>query len=418
MKWRALSLAVAAALCAELLVAQARRDADVTQSEPGTRTVQDRVRRPLATGGDSTGMGPAASVWVTLHRVGQDSAGPVDSVRSDAAGRYRLRWRPFGATDAVYFAAVQWGGIAYFTAPLKSVDATADEAEITVFDTTSATFPLTVKGRHAVVGAVDTNQTRTIIEVFELSNDSLRTLVSAKGASAMPTWSIAIPLDAQDVRLTQGGIAPDAFSYANGRVSVSAPIAPGLKQIAFTYHLPAASFPVNLHAAEGAVVFEVLLEEEQGTVRGPGFVAVDPVTIENRRFRRFLAQDVKNGGTVTLELPATRAPGRALYIAAVLVAVGFVALLVLLRGVQRRAAATSGGVVSPATLRANALAKLPTLPLHERLAREVAALDATYARVPSPSESVTHAYHARRAELKAALADAMTDVLAPADPPT
>jgi hypothetical protein len=55
--------------------------------------------------------------------------------------------------------------------------------------------------------------------------------------------------------------------------------------------------------------------------------------------------------------------------------------------------------------------------LHERLAQEVAALDATYARVKAPSDSVTRAYQQRRAELKTALAEAMTDVLASANPP-
>jgi uncharacterized protein YoxC len=144
---------------------------------------------------------------------------------------------------------------------------------------------------------------------------------------------------------------------------------------------------------------------------------VDPVTIENRKFRRFLAQDVKNGGTVTLELPVTRAPGRALYIAALLVAAGFIVLLVLLRGVQRRAAASTGAAMTPSALRTNALARRPAPPLHERLAQEVAALDATYARVKAPSDSVTRAYQQRRAELKTALAEAMTDVLASANPP-
>ncbi|MFY7923398.1 MAG: hypothetical protein ACOVSI_13400, partial [Gemmatimonas sp.] len=109
-----------------------------------SRAVEGRVRRPMRSGGDSTGMGPASQVWVTLHRVGKDTAGPIDSVKSDAAGRYRFTYAPFGTPDAVYFASTTYGGIAYFTAPLRSAKAVGDETEITVFDTTSRTFPLSI----------------------------------------------------------------------------------------------------------------------------------------------------------------------------------------------------------------------------------------------------------------------------------
>ncbi|MCC6245907.1 MAG: hypothetical protein IT353_23950, partial [Gemmatimonadaceae bacterium] len=276
-------------------------------------SVDGRVRRPVSAGGDSTGMGPVAGAWVTLHRVGKDSAGPIDSIRTDRAGRYRMQWRPSGAVDAVYFASVTWGGIAYFTPPLRETEARGDAAEITVFDTTTRTFPLAVKGRHLIVGMLDSAEMRTVIEVFELSNDSARTLVTVEGASPAPTWSLAIPKAAQDVRVTEGEISPESFAYNDGRVSIFAPIAPGLKQLAFSYKLPANSFPITVRAENGAVVFEVLLEDAQGTVFGEGFAAVDPVTLENRNFRRFLAQDFKPRGEVTVEVPLARSPGRKLY---------------------------------------------------------------------------------------------------------
>ncbi len=352
-------------------------------------------------------MGPAASAWVTLHRVGKDSAGPIDSTRTDAQGRYRFRWRPFGADDAVYFASVTWGGIAYFTAPLRAVVSTGDDAEITVFDTTSRVFPLAVKGRHLIIGTLDSTDKRTVIEVFELSNDSLRTLITNEGVTPTPTWGLTIPQAAQDVRVTEGEIAPDAFAYAAGRVSVFAPIAPGIKQIAFSYQLPASSFPINVTAEHGAVVFEILLEEPRGTVRGDGFAGVDPVTLENRTFRRFLAQDVKPGGDVTIELPTTRTPGRNLYIAGLLAAIGFLMLLVLSRAMQRRASRHAGAAVTPAALRAKAAARAHEVPLSERLAQEIAALDATFARQVNPTDSVRAAYDERRQELKDALTEAL-----------
>lgn len=348
-------------------------------------------------------MGPAVGTWVTLHRVGKDTAGPIDSIRTDAQGHYRFRWMPFGSADGVYFASTTWGGIAYFTPPLRSVESSGDAAEITVFDTTSVRFQLTVKGRHLIVGKSDTTQFRTVIEVFELSNDSLRTLVATDTTSPMPTWSISIPASAIDVRANEGEISPDAFVAASGRVSVYAPIAPGIKQVAFSYKVPNSSFPLSMRAEGGAVVFEVLLEEPEGFVTGQGFANVDPVTLEGRNFRRFLSQDVRPNAELIIELPSSGAPARNLYIAGLLVAIGLLMMVVLMRSMQRRA---SRRVAVEPSLRP----RESDAPLHERLAQEIAALDETYARIVEPSDAVKKAYDSRRSELKSALAAALAEM--------
>jgi len=243
---------------------------------------------------------------------------------------------------------------------------------------------------------------RTVVEVFELSNDSLVTLVAAETANAAPTWSVAIPAAATDVRANEGEISPDAFAAQNGRVSVFAPIAPGVKQVAFSYKLPESSFPLRVRTDRPVVVFEVLVEEPQSTVRGQGFTAVDPVTLEGRNFRRFLAQDLKADADLVVEVPAGGASGRNLYIAGLLVAVGFLMMLALTRSMQR--AAAKRGRTAP-TLRPQE----PEIPLGDRLAQEIAALDAIYARQESPSAAVTSAYESRRAELKVALAAALAE---------
>lgn len=371
-----------------------------------TRTVDGRVRRPLEVGGDSTGMGPAVGVWVTLHRVGRDTAGPVDSTRSSRSGSYSIRWRTPAADSAVYFASVTWDGIAYFSSPLRQTVNRGDVAEITVFDTTSVTHPMSVKGRHLIVGMPDSLNLRTIIEVFELQNDSLTTLVSLDGAAPKPTWSIAIPSAARDVHATQGDVPNEAFAHDTGRVSVFAPIAPGLKQVAFTYKLHSNDFPLQYRAEYGAVVFEVLMEEPGAKVFGDGFQEVDAVTLENRRFKRYLSQDVADGSPITVEVPSTTGTSN-VYLIGVLVAVGFLLLLVMTRSMQRRTNKHVGAEVSAPSLRVNAKSSGAAVPLHERLAQEIVALDTIYARQSAPSESVTKAYELRRAELKVALADAL-----------
>ena len=364
--------------------------------QPGARVVEGRIRRPDPRQGDTTGMGPVPGQWVTLHRVARDGAGPLDSVRSDAAGRYRLRYRATGAADAVYFASVTYGGIAYFTAPLKDAIATGDVAEITVFDTTSRPLPIAIKGRHVIVGALDSTRTHTVIEVFELENAALTTRVAADSGGAAPTWSVAIPASARDVRVGDGEISPDALATENGRVVVYAPIAPGIKQLSFSYRIPVEGFPLRLQAEDGAVVLEVLVEAPQASAAGASLAPVAPVSLEGRNFRRFLAQDVRAGDAFIIEVPAGGVTSRNAFIAALLAGIGCLMLLALPRAMRRRGAE-----------RVVARAAPEPPPLPDRLAQEVAALDARFAREADPSETVRRAYERRRAELTAALAEAL-----------
>jgi hypothetical protein len=384
---------LAAATCALNAVA--------AQQSP--RSIEGRVRRPMPGKGDSTGMGPAANVWVTLHRLGKDSAGPIDSVRSDAQGRYKLAFRPFGAPEAVYFASVTYGGIAYFAPPAKSEHASGDEGEITVFDTTSRVFPLSVKGRHLIVGKRDTGNVRTVIEVFELSNDSLTTLVAT--GTTTPTWSVRIPGAASNARVNSDEVSPQAFRAEKGRAEIFAPVPPGVKQLSFTYSVPESAFPLAFTAEAGAVVFEILLEDLDATVQAMGFTRVGEVTLEGRKFQRFLAQDVKPDTRLAIDVPTANAPASgALQRYGIVVAIGFFVLLLVGRRMQRSANARSNAPLP--TLR-TVVRDDDTEP--ERLRDAIRQLDAAWARQTNPTEHLQRTYESRRQELEAALAQALAE---------
>jgi hypothetical protein len=122
------------------------------------------------------------------------------------------------------------------------------------------------------------------------------------------------------------------------------------------------------------------------------------VTLEGRNFRRFLAQDVREATTLTIELPRPAVAGTNLFIAALLGLLGLAMVLMLMRAMGRRDRPSPEAVV---TLRP------PEVPTEERLAQEIAALDAAFARQIEPSEAVRQAYQQRRAELRDALADVL-----------
>ena len=124
----------------------------------------------------------------------------MDSLRTDAHGQYTFRYQPRGAADAVYFVSASYDGIAYFSQPLGQPVARGPDAEITVFDTTSQPVPIRIRGRHLIVSAPGAGGSRTVVEVFELSNDSSVTLVSPGTSGDRPTWHTAIPPQAKGVQ--------------------------------------------------------------------------------------------------------------------------------------------------------------------------------------------------------------------------
>ena len=180
---------------------------------PTASSVDGRVSRPRL-----RALAPVAGAWVTIHRVGSDSAGPIDSMRTGADGRYHFRYARTGKGDAVYFVSASYEGIAYFSRPLVSTHVGGDDAAIIVFDTTSIHFPLAIKGRHIVISSPSVNGSREIVEAYEIANESDQTLVSPDDAH--PSWSAPLPAGAANVQVGESDISPAAIS-ASRRSSAS-----------------------------------------------------------------------------------------------------------------------------------------------------------------------------------------------------
>jgi len=350
------------------------------------RTVSGRVVRP-----GRTGMVTVPGTWVTLHRVAPDSSGPVDSVRTDANGRYAIRYKPVG-TNGVYFASSMYGGVAYFTAPLPPSDASGDAGEITVFDTTSGPVAIRTLGRHLVVSSSAVDGHRTLVEVFQLQNDS--TVTAVAGARGRATWSAALPPNAAGFEVGQSDIGADAVQFRDGRVLVYASLSPGIRQLAFSYSVPASDFPLAVRLAEAVGVLEVLVEDPGATAAGGGLVEQQPVSLEGRRFRRFLAQDAKAGSTVTVSVGDPTGPRTNRFLLVPVLVAAAVMVFALAFALTRR---RPGPVVTPRAVPDDAT----------RLARDIADLDDAFERVSSPSDAERDAYRQRRDALKARLTAAL-----------
>lgn len=298
----------------------------------GPQRVSGEVMRP----GDRK-MLPVPGIRVTLHRVGNDSAAPLDSVISDNRGRYEFKFRRTGEEGAIYFVSASYGGVAYFTPPLAHATTTGPEAEIAVFDTTSGRVPISVRGRHLIVSAADANGLRTVTEVFELANDSSVTRVTSTRPDGA-VWSTGIPAEASRFQVSEGDVPAAAMKFGNGRAEVYAPLAPGLKQVAFSYSLPSAAFPLSVPVDKGTQILEVLIEDEKGTVIGATLKEVAPVALERRSFRRFLTDDIDAKGAFAIDLPSVAVPPEVdpRYMVGLTVVIGAAMTVALARALRRR----------------------------------------------------------------------------------
>jgi hypothetical protein len=281
-------------------------------------------------------MDPISGTWVTLHRVGPDRQGPLDSARTDAQGRFSFRYRKTGSLDAIYFVSASHDGIAYFSSPLQSGGATGPDAEITVFDTTSRHVPISVRGHHLVISAADENEMRSVVEVYDLANDSSVTKIASGTGPEGAAWSAKMLPGSIRPSVREGDFPGAAVAFDRDRVALLAPLAPGLKQLAFTYWLPAKSFPISVPMLEPMGVLEVLLEEKVGSATGAHLKEVAPVMVEQRSFRRFLASDVPVNSVATIDLPAPPRSMNRGYLAALTIVLGGVMIAVLAWALGRK----------------------------------------------------------------------------------
>jgi hypothetical protein len=359
-----------------------------------SQQVSGRVVRP---GGEHPP--PVPGAWVVLHRIGQDTSGPLDSVRTNARGEYSFRYARPDGDSALYLVSSMRGGVAYFSPPLRPGDVRGDAAEIMVFDTTSAKLPLRVQGRHFVVVRGAGGRPHQVLEVYELSNDTSLTAVASKEGRAV--WTAIIPEKAQEFRVGEGDVGEGGLVMRDGRVHLFAPVAPGLKQISFRYNLPPDAFPLSVAITEAVGVLEVVTDDQGARVSGAGLREMRPVESEGRTFKRFMSQDVPRNAVARLDLGSDggQMQGAAVALLGALFAAGASGALVLaITGARRRrspprAAPTAGSQV---------------------LVRAIAELDERFERVPAGAEENRAAYEAERRALKERLREALAREPGPA----
>jgi hypothetical protein len=330
---------------------------------------------------------PLAGVWVVLHRVGPVRQGPVDSMRTDAAGGYRFA---VGATDTsdVFVVSSLFQGVGYFADPVPARGPRLASLDLAVFEASASGPPLTVGIRSVVVTRL--GGTRKVLDIYQVVNGGTATRIGRD--SAAPTFTTRLAAGAVQPAAGESDVPASAIRFAGGTAQVFAPFPPGEKQVVVSFILPEGQQRLDIPLDQPTGRLELLLEDSTARV-GPGLTATEPMELEGHRFRRFEADSVAAGSTFTVRFGAAGMPTsspRAIALGAAL-ALALGAAWALRR---RRAGAPAA---APAVL-------ADEEPSAERLVAMLAALDERFAgREAETPPAEWNAYRSRRGALKAAL---------------
>lgn len=277
---------------------------------------------------------PLAGAWVVLHRVQmQGRGGPIDSVRTGSAGRFRLVI-PRVDTSAMYVASSWHDGIAYFSEPIPTArGAAATLAPIAVYDTSSGGPPIRVARRLVTIALRRKEDgTRPALELLALENPGTTTRVTSD--TTRPTWVGALPRGIVQFQAGQGDISGDAVGVRGDSVLVFGPIPPGgEKQLSYSYVLPATADAVTIPIDQPTGELDLLLEDTTTTVTAPGLESDGVQPIEQRRFASYRARDVPPGSAAVLGFPRRGLHALSLipYVVVVLAVVLIAGLVIALR---------------------------------------------------------------------------------------
>jgi hypothetical protein len=242
---------------------------------------------------------PAAGAVVVLHRIGRDRQGPLDSMITDAAGRFRFSVPADSA--ALHLLTSRHDGVQYFSEPVHANPDRPDTALVLAVHDTSSAQPVELAARSIVVSAPAADGTRNVIELLAVRNVGPLTRVPADTSSA--AWGWRIPRDVLGFAADEGELSAGAIELRGDSVLVRAALPPGLREITIEYHLPASRGDVRFPFDEAAASVNLLIEESDASLSLPGALVPDSATvIEERRFRRW-AGAVRAGEAISASLP-------------------------------------------------------------------------------------------------------------------
>jgi hypothetical protein len=270
----------------------------------GALPVQAQNVRGLVLSAADSSTVPAA--MVILHRITADTGQVADSTQSDAEGRFSLTITADDTPETIYAAAAVRDGVSYFGPAMHAGMEPPDPYRIFVAETETITEPVegnAVTFRHVVISPT-AHGLLQIAEVVDVAGVPGRAMRMEDGSR--PIWSIQLPDGAQSWSAIEGGLPPQALTFADDRVEARATLPPNGIRLAYSYYSEGSKleFPVE-HATDRFEIILVGAEVKALSGLRPGDATDLP---PGGAAKRFVAAGIPPGGSVGLTIRSDQAP--------------------------------------------------------------------------------------------------------------
>jgi len=238
-----------------------------------------------------------------LHRVTVQGGAPLDSTRTDGAGRYRFRLAGVD-TAAVYLVSTEWDGVGYFSAPVRLIGRPVDTLEaLVVYDTSSVGPPIRLIRRLiTIVRGQTADGAFDVLEAWSIENPGHTARVTQD--TARPVWSVALPTAALQLQIGEGDVSPEAVRRRADAAALFGTIAPGaIRQLTATYILPAGTRVIEVPLTQWTGQLDLLVEGAGASVSAAGIEPVGTEVLEGRTLQRFVGGPLEPGPPVIVSLP-------------------------------------------------------------------------------------------------------------------
>lgn len=245
---------------------------------------------------------PVSSQPVLLYRLDGNDKQVVATATTGADGSFRFDGVQSDASFE-YAASVSFSGVTYASA-LTSVEPEAiQQADITVYNTTSDSSLVSVTRMSVVLAAVDKKAgLLTFVESYHLELSGSATFVGAATTGQRQTLQFPLYPGARNLAPLDGFTLDDATPTADG-FTLTTPVLPGDGVVSFTYDLPyqGKSLVLIRQLAYPTAVSEVILPTDVHIV-SPQLTTPSSVQLGARSFATIQAATLAPHSAVELDL--------------------------------------------------------------------------------------------------------------------
>lgn len=335
---------------------------------------------------------------VELHGLTFDSTGQIvefltQTAPVDADGMYRFEDIPYDMTDGAYIVTVILDGVEFSNGDVIDPTTPLVDLPLTIYDSTTDSSVITVDNMHVIVQ--EQAGTLLVTELFVFSNASDKIFVTEEPISGGRRGSVGvqIPADAYNISLEDGQIG-GRFIQQGSTIYDTALMMPGSQSQAIVI-----SYLVDYDGSkelELPVLYNTgsanLLVQDGPQVRSEGLTESGSQVFQDQVFNHFVGQNIAAGEAVTFQVKTS------------LLSSGTIVLRIALGVLLAALAGVIGWVV---WLRQDdgSLATGGLDAGQQALAQQIIDLDEAFAA----GRVNRFEYEARRADLKAALAESLEE---------